>query len=295
MPTFQLTDDVYGIDLEMFDTDVLAAYVVDCDEPLLIETGYPNGVDVLRDGLEEVGVDPSDLAHAVISHVHIDHSGGAAALVEANPDLRVYIHEVTASHLLDPAALTDSSRDAMGVHFEEMGEPEPVPDANVVRVGDDGLEIDVGDRSVSLVSNPGHSPDHLSVWDPESGTLFANEAIGSYYPRAERWLPPSTLPRFDVEAVYESIDRLGEFDADRLAMSHFGVRSDPQAALATAAEELNRFERRIPELYAEHGDLDATERSVRAELVDLNEYDEAIEDFETRFQTQGFLRYAGML
>lgn len=295
MATFRITDDVYGIDLEMFDTEVLAAYVIDCDDPVLVETGYPNGIDHLRDSLEAVGVSPSDLGHAVISHVHIDHSGGAAALVEANPDLRVYIHEVTADHLLDPSGLTESSQDAMGVHFEEMGEPDTVPAENLVRVGDEGFELGSGDRTVSLVPTPGHSPDHLSAWDPQSGTLFANEAVGSYYPRAERWLPPSTLPRFDVEAVRASINRLYEFDADRLAMSHFGVRPDPRAALETAAEALDTFECRIPELYRELGNVDATERAVRAELVELEGYDDAIEDFETRFQTRGFLRYADLL
>jgi len=295
MQSFKIADDVYAIDLEMFDTEVLAAYVVDSDEPLLVETGYPNGVDILRDGLESVGVAFSDIEHAVISHVHIDHSGGAAALVEANPDVSVYIHEATADHLLDPVALIDSSRDAMGVHFEKMGEPDPIPAENVVRVNNDGAEVHLGDRSVSVVSTPGHAPDHLSVWDPQGGTLFANEAIGSYYPRMERWLPPSTLPHFDIEAVRETITNLREFDADRLAMSHFGVRPDPEAALEAAAAALDRFERRITQLYEEHGDLEATEHAVRAELVALEGYDGAIEDFETRFQTQGFLRYAGLL
>lgn len=295
MDVFQVTDDVYGIDLQMFDSEVLAAYIVTSDDPVLIETGYPRGIERLRDALESVGVPPADLAHAVVSHVHIDHSGGAALLVEDNPELSVYIHDVTADHLLDPAGLTESSRDAMGEHFSEMGEPEPMPAENLVRVDDEGTEIDAGDRTVSLVPTPGHSPDHLAVWDPTSGVLFGNEAVGSYYPRADTWLPPSTLPRFDVEAVRRSIDRLREFDADWFAMSHFGCRDDPEAALTTAAETLDEFERRVPELYREHGDLDTTEAAVREELIGLDEYAEGIRAFETRFQTRGFLRYAGLL
>lgn len=296
MATFQVTDDVYGIDLEMFDTEVLSAYVIDGDEPVLIETGYPRGISQLRSGLRAVGVDPSELAHAVISHVHIDHSGGAARLVDDSPDIAVYIHEATADHLVDPSGLTESSREAMGNHFEEMGEPDPIPPENVVQVGDDGLDVDAGDRTLCLFSTPGHSPDHISAWDPASETLFANEAVGSHYPRADRWVPPSTLPRFDVEAVRTSADRLREFDARRLALSHFGVRTDPETALETAVKALDRFERRIPELYREHEeDLAATERAVREELVALDGYADAIESFETRFQTRGFLHHRGLL
>ncbi|MFB6206793.1 MAG: MBL fold metallo-hydrolase [Haloglomus sp.] len=295
MSVFEITDDVYGIDLEMFDGEVLAAYVITSDDPVLVETGYPRGIERLRDGLEAVGVPPAELAHAVVSHVHIDHSGGAALLVEDNPDLSVYIHDVTADHLVDPADLTASSREAMGEHFAEMGEPEPMPPENLVRVSDDGTEIDSGDREIALVPTPGHSPDHLAAWDPTSGVLFANEAIGSYYPRADRWVPPSTLPRFDVDAVRASIDRLRAFDADSLAMSHFGCRADPSAALSLAAETLDQFERRIPELYREHDDLAATEAAVRDELLGLDAYAEGIQAFETRFQTRGFLRYAGVL
>jgi len=291
---FEVTDDVAGIDLGMFDSEVLAAYVVDAADPVLVETGYPLGIAHLRSELTAAGVDSADLAHAVISHVHIDHSGGAADLVEDNPDLSVYIHDITADHLIDPAGLTASSKDAMGQHFAEMGEPDPVPEANVVRVGDHHT-IDAGDRSIEVFSTPGHSPDHLSAFDPESRTLFANEAVGSYYPRVDRWLPPATLPRFDPGAVRDSADRLRSFDADRFAMSHFGVRSEPETALDDALATLEHFETRIPELYETHGDLTATEGAVREELVALEGYADAIESFETRFQTRGFLQYHDLL
>lgn len=289
---FEIAEDVYGIDLQMFDREVLAAYVVDGPEPIIVETGYARGVDTLCEGVRDAGIAPEDLAHAVVSHVHLDHSGGAAALCEDAPDIRVYIHEATADFLLDPEELVDSTKRAMGRHFEEFGSPEPLPEKNLNRVGDDGITVSADGRRLELVHTPGHAPDHIAAWDPTSKTLFANEAIGSYYPRADRWVPPATLPRFDVDAVRESIDRLREFDAERLALSHFGVRSDPQSALDAASERLDYFDERIPELYEENaGDVDETEGVVRSELVDLDPYDDDIETFEARFQTHGFLRH----
>lgn len=292
---FEIASDIHGIDLEMFDTEVLAAYVVDAAEPVLVETGYPNAFEHLCAELQAGGIDPATIAHAVVSHVHIDHSGGAAPLVEENPDLNVYIHEATAGHLAEPTALTESSRDAMGEYFAEMGPPDPVPPENIVEVTDEGFDIHAGDRSIELVHTPGHAPDHLAAWDPESQTLFANEALGSYYPRADRWLPPATLPRFDPAAVRESADRLSAFDAERLAMSHFGVVPDPAQGIQTARDRLSHFETRISELYDRHGSVAATEGAVRDELVDLGDYADGIVSFETRFQTRGFLQVLDLL
>lgn len=289
---FDVTEDIHGIDLEMFDTEVLAAYIIDAAEPILVETGYARGMEPLRSGLYDAGIAPENLAHAVISHVHLDHSGGAAALVEEAPDLQVSIHEQTADLLVTPEKLVESTKRAMGEHFEEFGSPNPLPAENLVRITDEDCVLSAGDRELQLIHTPGHAPDHLAVWDSASGTLFANEAVGSYYPRADTWLPPATLPQFDVSNVEESIDRLREFDADRLALSHFGVREDPKVALDTAAERLALFDERVQELYGEYDkDLEATEQAVRSELVTLDPYPDSIEAFETRFQTRGFLRY----
>lgn len=293
---FDVTEDVYAIDLQMFDREVLAAYIVDGPEPILVETGYARGVETLQSGIRKSGIELEELTHAIISHVHLDHSGGAAALIEDAPDLRVYIHETTADFLHNPEKLIKSTKQAMGRHFEEFGSPEPLPTENLMRVDNDGLSLSAGGRTLELVHTPGHSPDHLAVWDPASGTLFVNEAIGSYYPRGDTWLPPATLPRFNITDVEKSIDRLREFDAERIALSHFGIREDVDVAFDIAAERLALFDERIPELYNEHdNDLEATERAVQSELVDLEPYHDNIRTFETRFQTHGFLRYHGYL
>lgn len=290
---FRIQEDVYGIDLQMFDREVLAAYIIDSSEPVLIETGYAKGIEPLWAGIQDAGIAPKDLTHAIVSHIHLDHSGGAAALAEKASDLQVYIHEATADFLLKPDGLVESTKRAMGRHFEEFGVPEPLSEGNIVQVTDSGFSLSAGNRELELVSTPGHAPDHLAVWDSTSGTLFVNEAIGSYYPRADTWLPPATLPRFDVAAVKESIDKLREFDADRLALSHFGFREDPQTAFDRVSERVALFDERIPELFKENGrDIEATERAVQSELVNLQPYHNDIEMFETRFQTRGFLRYS---
>lgn len=295
MPTFPVADDVYGIDLEMFDTEVLSAFVIDAPEPTLIETGYARGVDRLVADLESIGIDPADLEHAIASHIHIDHSGGATGLLTHAPDLSVYLHESTADLLLDPTQLNESSERAMGDHYAEFGGPEPLPKANLSPVAD-GDSIDIGDRDLEIVHAPGHSPDHIAVWDASTGLLFANEAIGSYYPRVDRWYPPATLPRFDVEAVERTIRKLRRLEPTEVALSHFGMAPDADEAFDEAEAVLHEFDERIPAMYRELGDVDAVVEAVRTDLVRLaDDYAEPLVDFESTFQAKGFLLYHDLL
>ena len=296
MDTFEVADGVYGIDFELFDAGVGAVYLLDDDEPTLVDAGTAAGVDAIVDGMAEWGVEPADLSHLVCSHVHVDHSGGASALVEANPDVEVYIHESTVDHLVDPGALVASSRRAMGDLVELMGEHGPVPRENVTAVPDAGATLELGSNTLELLHAPGHSPDHLAAWNPERGLLLASECLGYHFQRADRWVPPATLPNFDVDLVDEAIDRLAELDPDRIAFPHFGVwPDDPEVAFETAARELHRFDERILELYDQHGSLQETAAVVGEELLDLAPpYDDSVERFYRELLTAGFLRHHGI-
>ena len=293
MSPFEVTDGVYGIDVELFDSAVASVYLFDGDEPTLVDAGAAASADVIEDGLEACGVAPSDLSNLVCSHVHVDHTGAASDLVDAAPELDVYIHESTAPHLIDPSGLVESSRRAMGEHFEPMGEQGPVPEENVVGVPDEGTTIDIGADSLELIHAPGHSLDHFAVWNPERDLLFAAECLGIYLPAADRWFPPSTLPNFDVELIADAIDRLEALEPDRIVFPHFGEwPDDPDEAFETARTELRRYDERILDLYAETGSLEETKRAVGDELLDLSPpYDPDVESFFASLVTEGYLTY----
>ncbi|ADB63168.1 beta-lactamase domain protein (plasmid) [Haloterrigena turkmenica DSM 5511] len=293
MSTFEVTDGVYGIDIGMFDSGVASVYLFDDDEPTLVDAGIAATAETIRDGLKECGVAPSELSNLVCSHVHVDHSGAASDLVDAAPDLDVFIHESTAPHLIDPSGLVESSKRAMGDHFELMGEQGPVPEENVVGVPNEGRTLDIGTNSLELIYAPGHSPDHFAVWNPERELLFAAECLGLYLAEADQWLPPATLPNFDVELIADAVDRLEELEPDRIVFPHFGEWPyDPVEAFETARAELRRYDERILELYEETGSREETKRAVDEELLELAPpYDPAVESFFASLLTDGYLKY----
>jgi glyoxylase-like metal-dependent hydrolase (beta-lactamase superfamily II) len=297
MSTFEVTEGVYGIDTELFDRGFTSVYLFDDDQPTLVDTGTAATADHVMDAMADCDVDVTDLENVVCSHIHVDHSGGAGDLVAANPDLDVYIHELTASHLADPSGLIESSRAAMGEHFERMGEQRPVPEANITTVSDEGTTIDIGATSLELIHAPGHSPDHFAVWNPDRDLLFAAECLGGYLERADKWFPPSTLPNFDVAQIDAAIDRLQQLDPDQILLPHFGEWPHAtEKAFEMAERELHRFDDRILELYDQTGSADETKAAVADELLAVSPpYDESIESFYSSLITDGYLRYHGLI
>lgn len=295
MTTFEVDDGVYGIDIELFDSGVTSVYLFDDEEPTLVDAGTANSAATILDGLEDSGVPPETLSNLVVSHVHVDHSGAASHLVDRVPDLDVYIHEATAPHLVDPSGLVESSKRAMGEHFEHLGEQGPVPEENVVEVADAGTTIDTGSNTLELIHAPGHSPDHFAVWNPDRRLLFAAECLGAYFERAGQWLPPATLPDFDVDELDETIDQLRSLDPEHVVFPHFGVwPRHPDRAFDVAQTELHRFDDRILELHESADSIDETERRVASDLLALSPpYDPVVEAFFANLLTRGYLTHHG--
>jgi len=299
MQTFTVAENAYGIELALEGT--VAAYVVADERPAVIETGVAESADELVAGIQAVGVDPTSIEHIVVGHAHIDHSGGAKTLLDHAPEATVYLHESMMEWLTDPDRfdrLVTSSRRALEPRFEQVGAPDgPLPAKRIEPVSDVGMTVDTGDRTFEITHTPGHSVDHVSVWDSANALLFANEAIGRYFPKADTWLPPTTAPSFDPQAVKESMGRLRDLDPETLVLSHVGVRPDVETAFNRARDRLDTFLERIPDLYEVHdGDLEATRETVGEELIDLRpEYSAAEQALQVRFATDCILKSLDLL
>jgi len=111
---------------------------------IVIEALYDYATkDEVLDGLKKVGLDPPKVKYVILSHAHGDHDGGAKLLQD----------EIPGVHLIYGAEdweLVDNSTNRPG------GKPKHD------MVGDDGMNVSVGDASVKIVTMPGHTPGTLS-------------------------------------------------------------------------------------------------------------------------------------
>jgi glyoxylase-like metal-dependent hydrolase (beta-lactamase superfamily II) len=239
MPVTHAVDDVHTVDPLLLETPgALSMYAVDAPEPALIDTGAADTVDHVLDALEEVGIDREAVAHVLVTHVHLDHAGGAGRLADELPDATFHVHEAGIPYLTDAdrlARLTKSVDRAMG-REGAYGEPELLPAERCRRVGG-GERVDLGDRELELIDAPGHAPHHFAAFDPATAGMFSIDAAGMYLGGEMR--PTTPPPGFDLEANLETVDRLRAYDPERNFYGHFGPGG------ADAVRELDRYENQL--------------------------------------------------
>jgi glyoxylase-like metal-dependent hydrolase (beta-lactamase superfamily II) len=238
--TFPVADGLSAIDTVMTGRYlVTSAYLLEADEPALVETGPTTSSDNVERGLSELGMGPNDLAHVVVTHIHLDHAGGAGTIARRFPRARVWVHDRGAPHLADPTKLVSSTARTYGEQRmqEFFGTVEPVPADRIHAVGD-GDGISLGNRELSVFSTPGHASHHVCLTDSRTGAVFAGDALGVHLPDVGVLRPATPPPEFDIELAVESIERIRERARSTLLLSHFGPVAETEAICELAANRI---------------------------------------------------------
>ncbi|MFD1585371.1 MBL fold metallo-hydrolase [Halorientalis brevis] len=239
--------DTYLVDNRLFGMEnALATYLLDAERPAILDAGTADGADRILAAMDDLGIDPAAVAYVVVSHVHLDHAAGTGTLVEACPNATVLVHERGYPFLTDADRLdrlTESVNEAIG--FEDpYGDPDVIPEARC-RAVSGGETIDLGDRVLDIYDAPGHAPHHFVCLDPESGMLFAADAVGAFDPEGSGVAPTTPPPSFDLDANLATVDRLRELDPSRTLYSHFGP-----GERGNAVAELDDYAEILPEWVA---------------------------------------------
>ena len=152
-------------DVGMFgQQDFGAVYLIDDEAKAIVETGTSKDVRAILDAVREFGLRPADVDHVIVSHVHLDHAGGAGFLLKEMPNATVYVHERGYKHLVDPSKLVASAASALGDMAEEFGTMAPIP-PDRLRAVTDGETLDLGGRVLRFFDSPGHAPHQLTGLD----------------------------------------------------------------------------------------------------------------------------------
>jgi glyoxylase-like metal-dependent hydrolase (beta-lactamase superfamily II) len=221
---------------------ITAGYLVTGPRPVLIETGSQSSVPALLAALADLGVGPGDLAGIAVTHIHLDHAGGAGDVARAFPGATVYVHEKGARHLVDPTRLVDSAAQVYGPLLDSLyGRLDPTP-AERIHVLADGERLDVGGgRWLTTVDSPGHAKHHLALHDSSSGLLFVGDAVGVRLPDAGVLRPSTPPPDFDLDQAIHSLHRFAERRPVGIALAHYGLVPDPATVCDEAEATLRRW------------------------------------------------------
>ena len=221
---------------------VTAGYLLLGDAPVLIETGSQSSVPALLSALGHLGVAAADLAGVAVTHIHLDHAGGAGDVARAFPAATVYVHAKGARHLVDPTRLIDSASRVYGPLLDSLyGRLDPTP-VERIHVLEDGEELKVSSRRVlTTVDSPGHAKHHLALHDSDSGILFAGDAVGVRLPDAGVLRPSTPPPDFDLDQAVTSLRRFAARRPAGLALAHYGLLGEPASVLEEAEATLRRW------------------------------------------------------
>lgn len=241
------------------------------DRAAFIETANAAAVPRMLEALSEQGMSPEQVDYVIITHVHLDHAGGAADLMKACPNATLLAHPNAAKHAIDPSKLVRSATSVYGEKmFAEMyGTIDPIPEDRVRIMGDDEA-LDWNGRELRFLHTRGHANHHFCIHDPTGNGVFTGDAFGLVYPRLQSkglFALPSTSPTdFDAAAAKSSVDRIVATGAQTAYLTHCGGVTELEAVAALLHPQLDRYGAIVEEAFASDREGDAIDTFCREQV-----------------------------
>lgn len=237
-----LNDGIVCIDTAQHRPRMTACYLIGSDgHYAFVESGTSLSVPLLLEALADLGVPREAVRYVMPTHVHLDHAGGAGALMRELPNARLVVHPRGARHMIDPSVLIAGATavygdDAMRATY---GEIVPVPESRVIVAdvaNNRDFELELGDRRLLFIDAPGHARHHYAIWDEASRGWFTGDVFGLSYREFDRagrnYLIPTTSPvQFDPAAWETTLARILAPQPAHVYLTHYS-RVDAVAELA---------------------------------------------------------------
>jgi glyoxylase-like metal-dependent hydrolase (beta-lactamase superfamily II) len=268
----RFSDGIAAVDAEYIRPLLDAIHVIRRGERVaIVDTGTARSVPYLLAALESLSIAPEDVEYLFITHVHLDHAGGAGQLMQALPRARAVLHPRAAPHLVDPTKIIAAS---IGVYGEETyrrlyGELLPI-DADRIVVTSDGERLEFGGGMFEFAHTPGHALHHQVIVDLDARNIFSGDTFGLSYRQFDvdgraMILPTTTPTQFDPAQLLASIERIVAYRPHSIFLTHYSRIDDVSRLAASLKWQIAQFVQ-ISEAHADAPDGRALIRQGMAEL-----------------------------
>ena len=272
-PYEEISEGLYRIETGLYREGLAACYLVrSADRLAFVDTGATNSLPGLLAVIEDLGLTVEQVDYVIPTHVHLDHGGGAGALMARCPNATLVIHPNGATHMRDPSRLTAGATAVYGeeAFAHDFGALTPVPESRMV-IAQEGATFDLAGRPLRFIDTPGHANHHGCVYDAASRGIFTGDTFGISYREfdtaAGPWIfAPTTPVAFDPESWQRSLDRLMAYDLEVMYLTHYGPVRHPEALV-------ERLRASIQDLAAlalaeESGPIEGREERIKAAVED---------------------------
>lgn len=257
----QLNDRIHLIDgFDLGVAERTGIYVINEEELTLVDTGPSPSVKHIKAGLQKLGLSLHQVKYIIVTHVHLDHAGGAGLLLRECPNATVVVHPRGARHLVDTGRLVSGAKMVYGDRFLELFDPViSIPEERLL-VKDEGETLKIGATStLEFWDTPGHANHHFSIYDPVSNGIFSGDTVGIRYEQltgngVNLFLPTTSPNQFNPDDMQNAIDRMMKMDLNYIYFGHFGMTGTPNIALKQVSEWLTIFMENGMAVVAEQND-----------------------------------------
>lgn len=226
-------ESIITIDCNYMFPQFAASYLmIEGDSAAFFETNTSHAVPLLMNALKENHLEPEQVEYIVVTHIHLDHSGGATLLAQMCPNATILAHDKAARHIIDPEKLVKGAIQVYGeAEFQRLyGQIDGI-NAQRVRIMEDGEKLRFGSRELEFIYTAGHAWHHLCIHDPATRGVFTGDSFGLGYPILNQGSPafifPSTSPiGFDADEARKSIKKILKTGAKQVYLTHFGTYTD---------------------------------------------------------------------
>lgn len=226
-------DGIFAVDAQYLHPGHAAVHIIQQGaRAAIVDTGANSSIPHVLAALDQLGIAREAVEFLFLTHVHLDHAGGAGTLMQALPNARAYLHPRGVPHMLEPSKLIAGSKAVYGDEaFQQLyGDIVPISADRIVSVTD-GQRVRLGDRSFELIHTPGHALHHYAIVDPAHASIFTGDTFGVSYREMDTakgaFILPTTSPsQFDPEQLIASIDRLMSYAPTSMYLMHYSRVTD---------------------------------------------------------------------
>ena len=217
--------------------------VVENGRAAFVDTGTNKSLPAAMAALDALGLDADSVDYVILTHIHLDHAGGAGAMMRQFPRARLVVHPRGARHMADPSRLVAGANAVYGADEVSRlyGDVLPIDQTRIIEATH-GLKVDLAGREFVCLDTPGHARHHNCIVDRRSGHIFTGDTFGLSYRELDTdgrqfIFPTSTPSQFEPQALKESIDLLMTYRPQAMYLTHFSQVKD----VAAKARDLHRL------------------------------------------------------
>jgi len=265
-------DGISAIDTGFFRPLFDASHlIVENGRAAFVDVGTNHSVPLLLDALREKHIVPDAVDYVILTHVHLDHAGGAGLLMSKLPNARAILHPRGARHMIDPSQLIAGATAVYGAEeiARSYGQLVPVPEARI-DIANDGYVINLAGRKLVCLDTPGHARHHFCVYDARSSAFFTGDTFGLSYREFDTGkgafiLPTSTPVQFEPDALKGSIARMLEYQPKQMFLTHYSRVGDVPRLAQDLYEQIDA----MVEIARRHATNSDRHQRIMADLADL--------------------------